>query len=96
MRLLILLRNAKNELARLIHPRAVFPVKINRQTVDPLTISAVTTFTLLFLICGFVGWVLLMMMGVELTDAFGVVIPAWKCRRGFRTLRTCLFMERTS
>ena len=73
MRLLILLRNAKNELARLIHPRAVFPVKINRQTVDPLTISAVTTFTLLFLICGFVGWVLLMMMGVELTDAFGVV-----------------------
>ena len=73
MRLLILLRNAKNELARLIHPRAVFPVKVNRQTVDPMTISAVTTFTLLFLICGFVGWVLLMMMGVELTDAFGVV-----------------------
>ena len=73
MRLLILLRNAKNELARLIHPRAVFPVKINRQTVDPMTISAVTTFTLLFLICGFVGWVALMMMGVELTDAFGVV-----------------------
>ena len=73
MRLLILLRNAKNELARLIHPRAVFPVKINRQTVDPMTISAVTTFTLLFLICGFVGWVILMMMGVELTDALGVV-----------------------
>ena len=73
MRLLILLRNAKNELARLIHPRAVFPVKINRQTVDPMTISAVTTFTLLFLICGFVGWIALMMMGVELTDALGVV-----------------------
>ena len=76
MRLLILLRNAKNELARLIHPRAVFPVKINRQTVDPLTISAVTTFTLLFLICGFVGWVLLMMMGVGLTDAFGTVFSS--------------------
>ena len=73
MRLVILLRNAKNELARLIHPRAVFPVKINRQTVDPITISAVTTFTLLFLICGFVGWVVLMMMGVGLADAFGVV-----------------------
>ena len=73
MRLLILLRNAKNELARLIHPRAVFPVKINRQMVDPMTISAVTTFTLLFLICGFVGWIILMMMGVELTDALGVV-----------------------
>lgn len=34
MRLLILFRNMKNEFSRLIHPRAVLPVKVNQQALS--------------------------------------------------------------
>lgn len=76
MRLLIVLRNIKNEFSRLIHPRAVLPVKVNHQTVPPSTISTVTTFVLMYLICAFVGWVALMFFGVGLTESFGTVISS--------------------
>lgn len=51
MRLLILFRNMKNEFSRLIHPRAVLPVKVNQQALSLSTISTVNTFILLYLIC---------------------------------------------
>ena len=73
MRLLILFRNMKNEFSRLIHPRAVLPVKVNQQALSLSTISTVNTFILLYLICIFVGWVALMFMGLELTESFGLV-----------------------
>ncbi len=76
VRLLILLRNAKNELARLIHPRAVLPVKINRQTVSSMTISSVTTFTLLFLVSAFAGWTILMCVGVGMVESFSTVMAS--------------------
>ena len=41
MRLLILFRNMKNEFSRLIHPRAVLPVKVNQQALSLSTISTV-------------------------------------------------------
>ena len=76
MRLLIVLRNIKNEFSRLIHPRAVLSVKINSQTVSPSTISTVMTFVLTFFICAFVGWVALMFLGLGLTESFGTVISS--------------------
>ena len=76
MRLLILFRNMKNEFSRLIHPRAVLPVKVNQQALSLSTISTVNTFILLYLICIFVGWVALMFMGLELTESFGLVVSS--------------------
>lgn len=76
MRLLIVLRNIKNEFRRMIHPRAVLPVKVNRQTIPAATISTVTTFVLFYLICAFLGWTLLMFLGVGLTESFGTVISS--------------------
>lgn len=76
MRLLILLRNMKNEFSRLIHPRAVLPVKVNRQAISLSTISTVNTFILLYLISVFVGWTILMFLGVGLTESFGTVVSS--------------------
>ena len=53
MRLLIVIRNIKNEFNRLMHPRAILSVKVNRQAVSPATISTVSTFILFYLICIF-------------------------------------------
>ena len=76
MRLLIVARNMWNEFGRLLHPRAVMSVRVNRQTVSPQVISTVSTFLLLYIFCGLVGWMLLMCFGVSLGDAFGVVCSA--------------------
>lgn len=76
MRLLIVMRNVKNEFSRLMHPRAVLPVKVNRQTVSRSTISTVMVFVLFYLICVFVGWIVLMFLGVGLTESFGIVVSS--------------------
>lgn len=76
MRVLIILRNIKNEFRRLIHPRAVLPVKVNRQAVSPSVISTVSTFVLVYILTIFLGWVVAMMMGVEFLEAFGIVVSS--------------------
>lgn len=72
MRINIILQNVKNEFNRLMHPRAVLPVKINSQSVSASTISTVTTFAMLYLMCTFVGWFILMLTGLEMEEALGV------------------------
>lgn len=76
MRLLIVLRNAKNEFNRLIHPRAVLPVKVNRQTVPSSTVSTVITFVLFYLIVVFVSWLLLMFLGIDFMESFSLVVSS--------------------
>ncbi|MCF2738512.1 TrkH family potassium uptake protein [Bacteroides caecigallinarum] len=76
MRLLIILQNVKNEFNRLMHPRAVLPVKVNGQSVSTSTISTVTTFAMLYLICTFVGWFIFMVIGLEMTEAMGIAVSS--------------------
>lgn len=72
MRLNIILQNVKNEFNRLMHPRAVLPVRVNNQSVSGSTISTVTTFAMLYLICTFMGWFVLMIIGLDMEEALGV------------------------
>lgn len=76
MRLLIILQNVKNEFNRLMHPRAVLPVKVNGQSVSPSTISTVTTFAMLYIISTFVGWFILMVIGLEMVEALGIAVSS--------------------
>lgn len=76
MRLLIVMRNIKNEFQRLMHPRAVLPVKVNNQTVSRSTISTVTTFVVFYLICFFVSWIVLMFLGLGVTEAFSTAVSS--------------------
>ena len=76
MRLLIILQNVKNEFNRLMHPRAVLPVKVNGQSVSPSTISTVTTFAMLYIISIFVGWFVLMVLGLEMVEALGIAVSS--------------------
>ncbi len=76
MRLLIVIRNVKNEFRRMMHPRAVLPVKVNRMTVPQSTVSMANTFVLLYFGCIFVGWLVYMFMGLEIVEALGVTISS--------------------
>ena len=48
-----LLRNVKNEFHRLMHPRAVLPVKMNRMAVSQRTLATVMTFVFFYFVCIF-------------------------------------------
>ncbi len=76
VRLLVVLRNVKNEFHLLMHPRAVLPVKLNRMAASQRTIATVMTFVLFYFFCIFVCWLLLMCMGVGLEEAFGLSVSS--------------------
>ena len=76
MRLLIVTRNIKNEFRRMMHPRAVLPIKVNRMAVSQSTISTVSTFILLYLGCVFLGWLVFMFMGVGMVESLSVTISS--------------------
>lgn len=60
----------------MLHPRAILPVHINNGQVPVQTSALVYTFFVTYLICIFIGWTLLMCLGVGLTESFSTVISA--------------------
>ena len=76
MRLLIMARNIRNQFKQMLHPRAVLPVRVNGICVPVQTSATVYTFFVTYLICIFVGWILLMGCGVGLTESMSTVISA--------------------
>ena len=76
MRILILYYNIANEFKRLIHPNAVLPIRINRHVLPQATINAVVTFTIVYMLCAFVGWIALMLMGINFMEALSLIISS--------------------
>ena len=76
MRLMILARNIKNEFKRMLHPRAVLPVRVNRQVISTSIIASVNTFFVFYLFCILAGWILLMFFGVGIIEAMSTVISS--------------------
>lgn len=76
MRLLIIARNIRNQFKQMLHPRAVLPVRVNGICVPVRTSATVFTFFGTYLICIFIGWILLMCCGVGLTESMSTVISA--------------------
>lgn len=76
LRLVILAKSIRNHFRRMLHPNAVLPVRINRQAVPQGVVLTVGIFVICYLLCIFIGWLGLVVAGVELTDAFGVAISS--------------------
>lgn len=76
LRLMIIYQNIKNQFKQMLHPRAVIPVRVNNGQVSVQTSAMIYTFFITYLICIFIGWILLMCFGVGLIEAFSTVISA--------------------
>ena len=76
IRIAIMSRVSRNEFKRIIHPNAVLPVRINRQVFSSTTKSAILAFTFLYIAIVFIGWLLLMILGVGFEEAYSVVISS--------------------
>ena len=76
IRALIMARIAKNEFKHILHPNAVLPVRVNNQSVSPATKSTVLAFFVVFVTLVFLGWFIMMVLGLEFDDAYSVVISS--------------------
>ncbi len=76
MRIVIFYRNIKNEFKRMIHPEAVLPVRVNKTVVSPAIVSTVKTFIIFYLTCLFAGWLALMVIGIDFTESFGLIVSS--------------------
>jgi trk system potassium uptake protein len=74
VRMLLLIKQARRELVRIIHPRVINPVTLGGTTVPPQVIAAVLAYMLIYgaSLIGFT--MLLLLSGLDLVTAFSAVI----------------------
>ena len=71
IRLHIMVKNIYYEFKRVMHPKAIRPVRINRRIVSENTLSNTYVFLSIFLIITIVSTIVLMVCGVSPSEAFG-------------------------
>lgn len=69
----LLIKNSLNELKKLIHPKAVIPVRHNGKAVSNEIISKIAAFVMLYMIIFIVASVLLSIIGLDLSSSMGAV-----------------------
>ena len=73
VRHLLLFRNSSLELKRLIHPRAIIPVRLNGKSVSQEIISNVQAFFIFYILLFVLGSILLSIFGLDFISAAGAV-----------------------
>lgn len=76
MRTLILLRNGAAELRKLIHPKAIVPVRFNAKAVPQEIISNILAFFVLFISTFVFATLIMTAMGLDIVTAMGAVIAS--------------------
>lgn len=76
MRILILLRNGAAEFRKLLHPKAIVPVRFNDRAVSPEIISNILAFFVLFIVTFVVGTIIMTTLGLDKVTAMGAVIAS--------------------
>ena len=74
IRAMLLLKGARRELKRIVHPRAVVPVKFGGANVDPQVLSSVLAFMLFYGAVMVAATMLLLFSGLDVVTAFTAVI----------------------
>jgi trk system potassium uptake protein TrkH len=73
IRVLLILKNCYFELKRLIHPKAVIPMRLNGKTVPQPIVNNVLAFIVFYLLIFMIGSVLMAALGYDMESAMGSV-----------------------
>ncbi len=74
IRALLLLKGARREMKRIVHPRAVVPVTLGHTAVDPNVLQAVLAFMLVYGAVMVCATMLLLFSGLDVVTAFTAVV----------------------
>jgi trk system potassium uptake protein TrkH len=73
VRILVLLKSGYRELMRLIHPRAVLPLKLGGRTLQQDVVEAIWGFFVLYLMIFLMASLVMAVLGLDLVSAFAAV-----------------------
>ncbi len=73
IRVLLILKNSYYELKRLIHPKAIIPMRLNGKTVPQALVNNVLAFIVLYLLIFMGGSVFMAALGLDMESAMGSV-----------------------
>ena len=75
-RVAILAKSIRGEFRRILHPNAVIPVRMDGNTISSNTQATVLTFSCLYFLLIFIGWFVLMIMGLDFLEAYGISVSS--------------------
>ena len=75
-RVAILAKSIRGEFNRILHPNAVIPVRMDGNVISGDTRATVLTFTCLYFLLTFIGWFVLMIMGLDFLEAYGISVSS--------------------
>lgn len=74
IRMLLLFKNSYFEFKRIIHPKAIIPVRLNKRAVDPKIIANIQAFMVVYIMIFVFGTIVMSALGLDLDTAMGSVI----------------------
>jgi len=72
----IAIKNVFFEFRRVLHPKAIMPVRINKRVVSESIVNSVHAFLLIFVVLTLLGTIALLAMGMKLEEAFGASLAS--------------------
>jgi trk system potassium uptake protein TrkH len=76
VRAVVLVKNTINEFGRLIHPRAIIPVRLNGASMSFNVVQRLLAFAFLYICIILVSWGILTLTGISFTEALGASVSA--------------------
>lgn len=76
IRIAMLFKLIRNEFWRIVHPNAVIPLRISGQVIHSRTKITLLAFFALYVAIIIGGWGILMALGLDLTEAYGVAVSS--------------------
>lgn len=77
VRVLVAWKVIVGEFRKILHPRAILPIKINEQLIDQNLIRTVVAYTFLYIILVVGGTSLMILLGLSAVDAIGLAISSF-------------------
>ena len=74
IRVMLLLKNSYYEFKRIMHPKAIIPVRLNKHAVDPKIIANIQAFMVVYIVVFVIGTIVMSSLGLDLDTAMGAVI----------------------
>jgi trk system potassium uptake protein TrkH len=76
IRILLILKNCYFELKRIVHPKAIIPMRLNGKTVPQPIVNSVLAFIVFYLLIFMGGSVFMAGLGLDMESAMGAVASA--------------------
>lgn len=76
IRIAMLFKLVRNEFLRIVHPNAVIPLRISGQVIHSRTKITLLAFFALYVGVVIGGWGIMVALGLDMTDAYGVVVTS--------------------